>query len=105
MNENKHYVKLDLNNYIIKGFSDAFEQVIETDIYISEGGRHFELNGVINPSLFNNGVPIYKFIDDTVTVLSDADIQAYKASLPPILPTQEDRVTSLENAIAILMGV
>ena len=51
--ENKHYIRLDENNYVIKGFSDAFEEPLPTDICINEnGGRHFELFGEINPNLY-----------------------------------------------------
>lgn len=51
---NKHYIRLDEHNRIIKGFSDAFEKPLEADICINEyGGRHFEIDGEINPCLVN----------------------------------------------------
>ena len=62
---NKHYIRLDSNNHIIKGFSDAFEQPLETDICINEqGGRQFELNGEINPTLFDGySCAKYKYVE------------------------------------------
>lgn len=40
----KHYVKLDENNFIIHGFSSAFQKPEESDICINESaGRHFNL--------------------------------------------------------------
>lgn len=66
---NKHYIRLDVNNYIIKGFSDAFEQPEESDTCINqEGGRHFELLGQNNPTLVNiQGVHLYKYVNGTVS--------------------------------------
>lgn len=61
MDGNKHYIRVD-NGTVVYGFSDAFETSLETDICINEnGGRHFELFGVINPPLYNFEFPIYKY--------------------------------------------
>lgn len=59
---NKHYIRVE-DTFIVKGFSDAFEAPLETDICINEkGGRHFEIDGEINPSLYNiNGTHIYRY--------------------------------------------
>lgn len=80
---NKHYIKLDANNCIIKGFSDAFEQPEETDICINqEGGRHFELLGQVNPSLLDDyGCPEYKFNKDTQTILETSNVEKQKGLL------------------------
>jgi hypothetical protein len=54
---NKHFIRLDENNNIIRGFSDAFEQALEGDICINEeGGYQFRLfpDGEENPQLFND---------------------------------------------------
>lgn len=61
-NYNKHYIRVK-DGFIVKGFSDAFESPLKTDICINEkGGRHFEMNGVINPTLYTEfGVPLYKY--------------------------------------------
>lgn len=72
---NKHYIRLDTNNRIIKGFSDAFEQPEEQDICINqEGGRHFELLGQVNPLLTNmDGSHLYKYEDGNIVEITEAE--------------------------------
>lgn len=57
-----HYVRVDEDNYVIHGFSDAFEQPIEGDIpFKTSLDRHFSLGGKINAPLFApNCLPLYK---------------------------------------------
>ncbi|MCG8402692.1 MAG: hypothetical protein MJA84_14050 [Firmicutes bacterium] len=78
MENNKHYIQLDDQNRIVKGFSNAFEKPEVTDICINEhGGRHFELNGRINPPLFNNqGIPLYKWDGAQVIERTQQEIQS-----------------------------
>lgn len=87
MYENKYYIRLDNNNFVIKGFSDACEKPKKTDIYIGQGGRQFILNGMINPSLYNNGIPIYKYINNNIVELTDDDILDFKFNLPAQPPS------------------
>ena len=63
MNENKHYIRLDSDGYIIHAYSDAFESYTNEDICIKEnGGRQLVINGTVNPSLYSpSGYPIYKY--------------------------------------------
>ena len=58
----RHFIRTE-NAIVVKGFSDAFESPLATDICINEkGGRHFEIDGVINPPLENdNGTHIYRY--------------------------------------------
>lgn len=50
---NKHYIRVQ-DGIVIKGFSDAFETPLETDICINEkGGRHFEIDGQVNSPIIN----------------------------------------------------
>ena len=88
---NKHYIRLDSENRIIKGFSDAFETALSTDICINEqGGRHFELNGVINPPLTNeNGVYLYKYANGAVSERTSEEIQADINALPVTVSAAE----------------
>ena len=63
---NKLYIRIDDINNIIRGFSDAFEQPLGSDICINEqGGRHFELPilpGQPNPPLQNeDGIHLYRY--------------------------------------------
>ena len=66
-----HYIRIDENNNIIYGFSDVFESPQETDICIlddvSQFYRHFSINKVCNPPLFDNFLkPIYKYENDEI---------------------------------------
>ena len=61
----KHYVRVKDNTDIITyGFSDDFEQPLDTDLLINDNGdRHFSLLGVTNPPLtLTNGVHIYRLV-------------------------------------------
>lgn len=76
MDANKHYIRLDDENNIIKGFSDAFKQPQPDDILINEqGGRHFELLGQVNPSLVDGrGVHLYKYVNGQIVVKTPDEI-------------------------------
>ena len=89
----KHYIRLDNENRIIKGFSDDFEQALETDICVNEGeGRHFELNGVINPPLTNlKGIYLYKYENDEIVQRTEEEIQRDIVTIP-VEPSQTDLV-------------
>ena len=72
----KHYIRIDNNRIITKGFSTDFEKPQENDICINEdGGRHFELLGQINPSLLNmQGVYLYKYENGEITKRTEEEI-------------------------------
>lgn len=93
MNEtySKHYIRIDAENRITKGFSDVFEQPFDSDICINEqGGRHFEMLGIVNPPLTEeNGVYIYKYEDGMVLERTAEEIQADIANIPIVLSEQE----------------
>ena len=71
----KHYIRIDEDNNIIKGFSDAFEQPQADDICINEqGGYQFRLEpgGEENPLLYTmDGIPLYRW-DGTVVKRTEA---------------------------------
>lgn len=102
---NRHYVRLDDAGRVIMGFSDAFAEPLEGDICVCEqGGRHFELGGVINPSMLtDDGIPLYEVIDGAVAARSDADIEADRANLPAPEPTMGERLAVLEGDNADIM--
>ncbi len=81
---NKHYIRLDSNNCIIKGISDVFEEPEDSDICINqEGGRHFELLGQVNPPLISmSDVHLYKYIDGAVIETTEAERAAELAAMP-----------------------
>jgi len=66
---NKHYLRLDSENWIIKLFSDAFPETIEeNDILLRETDqRHVFLGDYIfNPSLTEGTQPKYKYVDGEI---------------------------------------
>ena len=83
----KHYIRLDANNCIIKGFSTDFEEPQETDICINEdGGRHFELNGEVNPTLVEmSGCHLYRYNDGEVIETTEEERAAELASFPNVI--------------------
>lgn len=87
---NKHYIRLNGTNRVIKGFSDAFEEPLETDICINEqGGRQFELFGEINPQLFDGYTcAMYKYVETE----NGFDI---------VETTQQERQEELESRITL----
>jgi len=103
MDENKHYLRLDTKSSVIYGFSDAFEQALVGDICINENvGRQFELNGIVNPPLFNDQIPIYKYSNSQIIELNQAEIDLYKASLPPQPPAEEDYLLDLDFRLSMI---
>ena len=96
----KHYVTINENSVILRGFSGDFEQPSANDVCICEnGGRHFELNGTINPRMRDDsGVPLYNLIDGVVVERSEAERQT-ETTLVILAPTLEERTTALESAL------
>lgn len=97
---NKHYIRTDTNGYIIKSFSDAFEQPLPTDTFIEEGDRHYNLD------LWDNGIPKLKY-DISIRPCTQAEIDAYRASLPPQpkseLELLSERVAENQGAIDFIV--
>ena len=102
----KHYIITDEQGRILRGFSDDFEQPTDGAICINEdGGRHFELNGVINPPMTDyNGTALYSFDGKKVVARTQEELDADKPVIVPI-PTIEERTEALENAmLELIMG-
>ena len=88
---NKHYIRVE-NGIVIKGFSDAFEQPTDTDILINDkGGRHFELDGEINPPLYDeNFCHLYRF-DGELRKATSEELEAEReANYVEPEPTEEE---------------
>lgn len=100
----KHYIAIDEAGRILRGFSDDFEQPTDGAICINEdGGRHFELNGVINqPMTDYNGVPLYKFDGKQVVERTQEEMDADVMQIPSP-PTLEERTSALESALLELV--
>lgn len=93
---NKHYIRVE-DTLVVKGFSDAFELPLETDICINEkGGRHFEIDGEINPSLFNeNGTHVYRY-DTELRKATDEELASeYEVIKPEEIISEEDLTLEL----------
>ena len=103
---NKHYIRLD-GNVVTKGFSDAFETPLETDICINEkGGRHFEIDGVINPLMFDMyGCHRYRY-DGELRKATDDELKVEReANYVEPEPTAEERLRADIDYLAIMTGV
>jgi len=100
----KHYIIADESGRILRGFSDDFEQPSESATCINEdGGRHFELDGVINPPMTDyNGVPLYKLDSGKVVARTQEELDADKPIAPPV-PSIEERTSALEAALLELI--
>lgn len=92
---NKHYIRTDDRGVIIHGFSDAFEQPIETDICINEyGGRQFRLipDGTENPPLRDmHGVALYKWYCRIIVERTEEERHVDIASHIPLQPTVDQQ--------------
>ena len=88
----KHYIRVDENSFIIKGFSDLFEAPLEEDICIDEDGNpHFELFGVVNPTLLNmDSFPKYKYIQGEIIESTEQDYDVWVLKQPSPEPTVTD---------------
>ena len=96
----KHYVTTDESGRVLRGFSDGFEQPEASAICINkDGGKHFELNGVVNPPMIDmNGVSLFKFDGGIVVARSQEELDADKPVSVPV-PTIEERVQVIELAV------
>lgn len=100
----KHFVLTDKQGHILRGFSDDFEHPDASAICINaDGGRHFELNGVINPPLIDmNGVSLFKFDGGIVVARTQDELDANKPAIASA-PTIEERTAALESALLDLI--
>ena len=97
---NKHYIRVDSNGIVTKGFSDAFEQPLETDICINKkGGRHFTIDGVVNPPLYTeNGCHAYRY--DSTSGLRKANSAELALEWESIKP--EETITDEDLSLDML---
>jgi len=97
-NYNKHYERIDSDGYVIKGFSDAFENHFNGDICVNEQGcRHY------NPELWSEiGIPKFRYINGIKAELTQEEIEAYKSSLPK--PPKNELEILRETVDALVMS-
>ena len=96
----KHFIITDELGRVLRGFSDDFEQPDTSAICINEdGGRHFELNGVINPPMTDyNGVALYKWDGKQVVARTQEELDADKPVIVPV-PTIDERLAAVESVV------
>jgi hypothetical protein len=92
----KHYIRVDAQGSIVKGFSDAFEQPIEGDICICDnGGRQFEMDYEVNPPLFNaDGKPLYKYENELIV----------KCTIDELALTTEEKINAIRAKRNVLIS-
>ncbi|UKS27206.1 hypothetical protein LOZ80_38100 [Paenibacillus sp. HWE-109] len=97
----KHYIRIDTNNIVTHGFSDAFEQPQQGDVQLDgEFGRHFQ-----TPLTTGRGQYKYKLIDGIITERTQTELDAEWAARPPAEPSTESRLAAAEAALLALMGL
>jgi hypothetical protein len=99
---------LDASNRIIKGFSDAFEQPLNTDICVNDkGGRQFELLGIINPPLVSmDGTHPFRWDGTKVVIATDDEVKAELDSFAPKAqtPSIQEQLDAINLALATMVG-
>lgn len=106
---NRHFIEVDENNNIVRGFSDAFVQPTSNSILLTdEGSFHFRLfaDGEQNPNLYTmDGMPLYKWDGEQVVARTEDEIEAEMAAIPkpPAMPTYEERLAAMESAMLTMM--
>lgn len=84
-NAYKHYIRIDAKGYVIKAFSDAFEQPQEGDILVAETEeRHY------NPELFTMvGAPRYKWSEGQMVETPGNEQWGWIIAHTPVLTSLE----------------
>ena len=79
---NQHFIEVDEQNRIVKGWSDAFAPATENSIVINEqGGYQFRL--------FPDMVPLYKWDGEQVVARGEDEIEADREARKPIVTLAE----------------
>ena len=103
---NKHYIRV-VDGIVTKGFSDAFEEAVDGDICINEkGGRHFEIDGVINPLMFDdNFCHLYRY-DGELRKATEEELKTEReANYVEPEPTEAEKLRADIDFLAIMTGV
>lgn len=99
----KVYIKTDSNNNVTAVNSSIFLSDLTGWIYINEGhgdkyahaqGHYFD-----KPIMTDYGIYRYKYADNAVAEKTDEEIAEEIEQLPEPEPTENERLTALENAM------
>lgn len=104
---NKHYIRLDNQSRIVKGFSDLIEQPLETDICINkDASSQFMLLGNQNPPLIDfDRCHLYKYVNSEILETTEAEKQAELADLPLPEPTETEKLRADIEYLSAMTGV
>lgn len=104
----KHYIRLDAENRILYGFSDAFEPPLDGDVCINEqGGYQFRLfpDGEENPSLIGaNGIHLYKLDGGNIIETTPEDHDAEREFLYPLSLHKQEKQERNKAALASFLA-
>lgn len=97
MDEYKHYIRIDSNNIVIHGFSDAFEQFQQGDIQLSgDFGRHFQIQ-----LRTDRGQYLYKLVNNAMTQRTQEELDTEWAARPePEKSPDQKRIELLEAQLS-----
>lgn len=97
MDSYKQYVRTNANGIVIKGFTDAFEQMQTGDLLLTgQDGRHFQIQ------LMNDrGQYIYKVVSGAMAARTQAELDSEWAARP-ILPDPDNELANAINAAVTL---
>lgn len=101
----KVYIKTDSNNNITAVNSSIFLSDLNLTgwIYIDEGYgdkyAHAQGNYFDKPIMTDEGIYRYKYVDNAVAEKTDEEIAGEIEQLPEPEPTENERLTALENAM------
>lgn len=98
-----HYIRTDEAGTIVYGFTDAFEQPLETDILILEDGPR----GFIEAwpeSLVNERFQYrFKWVDGERVERTQVELDAEWSARPPEPPSLQDRLQAAEELLLTMM--
>lgn len=95
MNAYNHYYRTDSENHVVLAFSDAFMQPQENDIFVEEGGRHF------NPVITNEeGQFLYEIVNGEVRSRAKEELDAELAARPVVKTPEQLRIEQLEAQLS-----
>lgn len=103
----KHYIRVDEQNRIVFGFSDAFCKPDDDDICINDqGGYQFRLypDGEENPSLTDwDGIPRYRWDGEQAVERTEEELEADRAAVPAPAPTEQEMLRADVDFLLMMM--
>lgn len=101
MSEYRHYVRIDSNNIVIHGFSDAFETAIDGDIQLAgDNGRHFQILLIDDRRQYK-----YKIENSVMTLRTQEELDIEWNAKPEPPPTDSERIKMLEDSVVALVDI